>query len=466
MTALANISGSDIMRAKTSVPSELRTKEWAARDVWIRERAFFMASVAKAETLEDFRDAVQGMADGTLSLGEARAKLGEKLAASGYAPQPGQEGTIKDLRTVERKNVALETNLAQVNGWARWERQQQALGGFPAQQFVRMKMSRVPRSNWPQRFAAAVNETTQEGANIPAMAALTNHPCWTRLSVFGSPHAPFDYGSGMGLEVLDREEAEALGLLPGDDADPEHQAMLEPQQRGLNETLAATPAVRSQELRTRLAEDVKGLAEWEGDTLRFTDPNGTRPYSAEKLAEVITAPLPAKIPHLQKDAFVDWVSDHLDFKDTNDTDRWEDLQRLHARLVNEKTPETLYRGMAMATEDLAALLKTLEKQGGYSVRAEYPMESWTASTAAANLYARTGGKGWRVIVEAPKPDGSLFKDVSPLVRTLAPEIRKKGNPPVQTESEWLLRNGPKFTYRIKKDQEARLVRVVLGEEAR
>lgn len=97
---------------------------------------------------------------------------------------------------------------------------------------------------------------------------------------------------------------------------------------------------------------------------------------------------------------------------------------------------------------------------------DMPMESWTASSGAAALYSHTGGKGWRVIVEAPKPDGGLFKDVSPLVRSLAPEIRKKGNPPVQTESEWLLRTGEKFSYRIKKDQAARLVRITLGEEAR
>lgn len=448
------------------MPTELRTAELARLPVWVRERAFFMAAVDRGEVLDAFATRMDRIVAGDLTVQEARQELHDELDKLGYAPQPGQEGTIKDLQSVRRMNVSLETNVAQVQGYARWARQQQALGGFPAQQFVRLRMSKVPRGSWPQRFADAVAATSQEGANIGAMAALVNHPCWVRLSTFGTPYAPFDYNSGMGIEALDRGEAESLGLLPGEDAGPEHAEMMRPQSRGLNESLESRPAIGLPRVRMAVSQALQGFAEWEGKTLRFTDPNGTRPYTAAELDATWAKPLPEGFDHLQKEAFVDWVSDHEDFKKKNATDRWEDLQRVHARLVNEKTPETLYRGMAMAREDLEGLLKTLEKQGYYSVRPEMPMESWTASTAAANLYARTGGKGWRVIVEAPKPDGSLFKDVSPLVRSLAPEIRKRGNPPVQTESEWLLRTGAKFSYRIKKDQDARLVRVVLGEEAR
>jgi len=63
-------------------------------------------------------------------------------------------------------------------------------------------------------------------------------------------------------------------------------------------------------------------------------------------------------------------------------------------------------------------------------------------------------------------DGKLFKDVSPLVREFAAEIRKNGNPPVQTEAEWLLRNGPKFGHRVIKDQARRTVRIVLEGEVK
>jgi hypothetical protein len=415
MTALANISGSDVLRAKVSVPGELRTAEWAARDVWIRERAFFMASVAKAETLQDFRDAVQGMADGTLSLGEARAQIGEKLAASGYAPLPGQEGTIKDLRTVERKNVALETNLAQVNGWARWERQQQSLGGYPAQQFVRLRMSKVPRGDWPQRFATAVNETTPEGANIGAMAALTNHPCWSRLSVFGSPYAPFDFNSGMGLEVLDREEADALGLLPEEDADPEHQAMMEPQERGLNETLAATPAVRSQEVRTALAEDVKGLAKWEGDTLRFTDPNGTRPYTAEKLAEVITDLLPEKIPHLQAAAVKTWAEDPAYFRKYPGSDKAEDLLRFVQRTEPVAAGTPIYRGESFDNERefLARRAQILEGTSLGKIAG-----SGTLDPEVARDFAHRGGP---IRVVYTIRDNGEARPISPTVARVSPQ---------------------------------------------
>lgn len=448
------------------MPTELRTAELSRLPVWVRERAFFMAAVDRGELLDSFATRMDKVVAGDLTVQEARQELHGELDKLGYAPQPGQEGTIKDLQSVRRMNVALETNVAQVQGYARWTRQQQALGGFPAQHFVRLRMSKVPRNNWHSRFADAVNRTTNAGANIPAMAALVNHPCWTALSVFGTPYAPFDFGSGMGVEPMDRGEAEALGIVPGPDAGPEHAEMMRPQQRGLNESLESRPAIGLPRVRMAVSKALQGFAEWEGKTLKFTDPNGTRPYSADELDAVWQKPLPEGFDHLQKDAFVDWVSDHKLFEKKNATDKWEDLQRVHARLVNEKSPETLYRGMSFSPDALAEFLNGLEKREGYSVRPETPMESWTASPAAANLYARTGGKGWRVIVEAPKPDGGLFKDVSPLVRSLAPEIRKQGNPPVQTESEWLLRTGAKFSYRIEKDQEARLVRVVLGEEAR
>lgn len=44
-----------------------------------------------------------------------------------------------------------------------------------------------------------------------------SQPVATDLSRFGRPYPPFDYGSGMGVEDIDREEAVELGLLPDDE---------------------------------------------------------------------------------------------------------------------------------------------------------------------------------------------------------------------------------------------------------
>ena len=421
--------------------------------------------------------------DGTLSLTEARRDISEKLAARGYAPLPGQEGTIKDLRTMRRQNVALETNLAQVQGFARWERQQEALGGFPAQQFVRLRMSRAQRPDWPERFAQAVARTTPDGANVEAMAALVNHPCWSALSVFGAPYAPFDFNSGMGLEPLDRDEAEAMGLLPGDDADPEHAAMVEPQSRGLNETLEASPAVRSQDLRTALAESVQGLAKWAGDTLVFLDPNGTKPYTADKLAEVWKSPLPASFADLpgkgqmQREAYIQWAQDHGRYDNhpgqtipTGGKDYWEDLQRVIARLKpSGREANEMFRGISFDSAKAFGDFLARTKSDGYAVRPKFPAESWAGSFSAARKYAALGD--YQVILRLPAGH-TAARDVSPLTRAFSKEISKGESPQGKlaiTDDEILLPQSAKLKVKAIRRAQAtaagKTVEVIL-EEAR
>ena len=343
-------TGSDILDAKVSVPSELRTAQWSALPVWIRERAFFMASVDRAEVLDAFRSNLSQITAGDLTVAEAREALSSHLDKLDYKALPGQEGTIKDLSTRARMNVALETNLAQVNGFARWARLQDALDSFPAQRFVRLRDSVVPRENWPERFADAVSQTTADGADIDEMAALVNHPCWVALSVFDSPYAPFDYNSGMGLEPMDRSEAEGLGLVPAEDSGEEHQAMMEPQDRGLNATLESSPEVRSEVIRTALADELQGLAKWDAGRLVFTDPNGTKPYSADEIADVVTAALPAGIPNLQADAVAAWAENPSYFRKHPGSDKAEDLIRFVQRTEPLPVGITVFRGESFETE--------------------------------------------------------------------------------------------------------------------
>ncbi len=100
---------------------------------------------------------------------------------------------------------------------------------------------------------------------------------------------------------------------------------------------------------------------------------------------------------------------------------------------------------------------------GYAPKTDKPVESWSSSPAAAARFAETTGRGWSVIVEAPRPDPKKFKDISPLVREFAGEIAKQSNPPVTTESEWLLASGPMKVRRIRRDNETRTVRIELQE---
>jgi len=456
------LSAREILESKVVIPSEMRTKEWARASVDLRERVFFMAGVTRAEVLQSFRSLAAELEAGNISAFDARKLARSELDRMNYRPQfAEQAGTIKDLRSRERMDVIFNTNLESVRGFAAWARQQEVLDAFPAQKFIRVRLSEKPRTDWPERFAAAVARSgVSAGANVAEMCALINHPCWEELSVFGTPYAPFDWGSGMDVAAMDRDEAQVAGLLAGDIA-----PMMQRECRSLNEDLTAMPRIREDILRKALVEDLQGLVRWDGDKLIFTDPNGTTGYTQSGLEGMWDAC--GDIPLVQRDSFVQWVSDHGDFAERPNTDRWEDLRRLHARLENEgRPPSTLKRGMSMQTQEAQGFLDDLEKRGFYTPHGKYPVESFTDSDMAALRYAQTQGDRWNIVIVAENPDGGQFKDVSALVRRYAEDITKKTNPPVTTESEWWLgRDARPRVLKIERDAETQTAYVWLGREA-
>lgn len=354
----------DWLHGKASVPSDLRTADWQRVPVELRERSFFLAGVSEAEILQQFRDEAQSVAAGQTSYSESRARLHDYLQAAGYRPEPGQEGTIKDLRTARRQTVALQTNVEAARAFGQWKRQQGALAAFPAVRYFRARQAMVPR-DWPARWRAALAATTTAGA-APGhtegdLVALANHPLWTHpgFNQLGSPWPPFAFGSGMMTSPVSRAEAADLGLLRGDIA-----AMLQPQDRSFNETLQTHPAVTSQPLRAALADHLQGFAEWHGDTLLFTDPNGTRPGAADQVGRWITAPLPVDpgtgqpFPSHQRDALQALADDPGGFVNprSRHRDQWQDLRRLIQRVAGPEQSRSLLRGLAQAGDDPDSLL--------------------------------------------------------------------------------------------------------------
>lgn len=464
------------------LPTEFRTKELDMMPVWLRERAFFMAGVNRVEILQEFENRVRRIAKGELTVQEARKELRGELDRLGYEPEAGTEGTIKDLRTMRRMNVALETNLAQIHGYDRWMRQQEALKAFPAQKFVRLRLANVPRPDWPERFALAVAESGEAaGANVGEMAALVNHPCWVRLSRFGTPYAPFDFGSGMGLRPLSRTAAKDLGLMPGPEATAAHEQMMEPQDRGLNESLEASPAITGQEFRDELAEAMQGLGRWDGKRFIFTDPNGTRPYTAEALAELWSQPLPEAFAHLpgkgqmQCQSLIAWARDSDKyFNDpeavikTGGKDYWEDFARVLTRLLpSGREKQGMYRGLVFnSARELGDFLATMKREG-YAIRPEFPAESWTGSLAAVKKYANQGG--YQVILILPQGH-SAARDIAPITRKFAREIARGVVPQGKlaiTDDEILLPRRARLKVKaIRRAQETatgKIVEVVLEE---
>jgi hypothetical protein len=392
----------DYLSGKISTPSELRTAEWDRVPQWIRERSFFMAGVDDAEILDRFRKESEAIAKGEAMPGDARLRLREFLDARGYQPEPGQKGTIKDLRSVKRMNIALQTNAEMARGWAQWQAQQSpgALRAFPARRYHRGRQVKVPR-DWRARWKRAIAATAPEGATNGdgELIALVNHPLWTdpEFNRFGSPWPPFDFNSGMTMSPESRRRAKELGLIPsptdtGEAADFQRD-LLKPAHRAMNDGLEATPAVDSQALRTALADRLQGFAKWdeaEPGKLIFTDPNGTRPGTPEDIAATIAAPLPIdpgtgeRFPQLQATALDAFAEDPETFALGAGRDVWHDFARLTSRVVEDDRKRRDWLGR-LVTES-----RTAEPPGWIGSLAEtiLGLPAWDDARSQSNRVSR------------------------------------------------------------------------------
>ena len=242
---------------RTVLPTELRTRLLDEIAPELRERAMFSAGVTSAEKLQDMDDLIGQLLEGKIDRATARTELKRRFGTLGAEVD---ETDLTDLRSDARLNLILDTNVDQAFGYGSWAQGQDEaiLDQWPAQELFRAIQSRVPR-DWSQRWADA-------GGRFYGgrMIALKNDPIWAELSRFGTPYPPFDFNSGMDVRDIDRDEAIALGLIDRD-------TRIQPQSRGFAEDLQATPAVRSQGLRSALADLLQNLAAFdEAGVLRFT----------------------------------------------------------------------------------------------------------------------------------------------------------------------------------------------------
>jgi hypothetical protein len=232
------------MDRKSPVAAILTSAQWDKVPVAIRERSQFSARVGSVRLLQHIQD-------------QARSALAwetEKIAASDRAAggeafidrssfiasarkiaieeginttTPNQYGTVRDIRSAKRLGLIWDMQTGMASEYARWKINNDAdvLDAFPAQRLVRIEERDHPRPPWfwPSRWAEAYAKSgSVQSALEGEMVALKTSGIWAALSRFGTPWPPFDYGSGMGLEDVSRDEAEALGLLrPSEVVPPE-----------------------------------------------------------------------------------------------------------------------------------------------------------------------------------------------------------------------------------------------------
>lgn len=217
--------------AKTPLGSAMRTAEWETMPAGLRDAAFFSASVESTRWLQRAQDGITDIiskARATNERGETYWKqdrshlladlrrFGEDIALQRPGGRDGKirEADITDPLSIARLRLIIETQIELAYGKADWltSMDPDILAAFPAWELVRISGRRVPR-DWPTRWKAAGGKFSDGGR----MIALKSNPIWKALSRFGNPHPPFDFNSGMGVEDIDREEAEDLGLIGPDD---------------------------------------------------------------------------------------------------------------------------------------------------------------------------------------------------------------------------------------------------------
>jgi hypothetical protein len=216
----------DKLDAKTPIGSAMRTAEWQRVPQGLRDGAFFSAGVTHTQFLAQQQRSITDMiarARETNAAGESMWKmdrgqfvkqlrvLGEEL---GVQHPTGREGGIKendltDPLSIARLKLVVNTQLELAYGYGQYvaAMDEDVLQEWPAWELVRITPRKAPR-DWFQRWSEA-GGTLHDGR----MIALKTDPIWAKLSRFGNPHPPFDFNSGMGVEEVDRDTVESLGLM-------------------------------------------------------------------------------------------------------------------------------------------------------------------------------------------------------------------------------------------------------------
>lgn len=230
----------ELILQKALVGSNLDSSQWNQIQAGFRNRAFFSSRVAQVNILAAMRERVAKYAEGETDLSKIRMMIRDDLRRTNYTPEPGQENTIHDLFSQARLDTIVKTNVAQARGYMQYIEGTSpgAFAAFPAQEFTRIAHRRNQRQDWPQRWAKAGGKTY--GGK---MIALKDDAVWERLSVFGNPFPPFDWGSGMGVLDVDRKTAIQLGLVSDEELRGKTAALREKPVPDFNANLQATVPV-------------------------------------------------------------------------------------------------------------------------------------------------------------------------------------------------------------------------------
>jgi hypothetical protein len=207
------------------VPSRANSAQWRQIDVALRERSFFSARVESARVLQSMRDYMeeylrvsryaptsqgpgalvsQGRAEFVADMRELaiREGLGNIDPETGRINPIIKESDLTDIRSISRLQLIFDTQTESAQEFGYWQQGQDPdiLDVFPAQQFIRVRPVKIPRS-----YHQAAEGSIRRKDDLPFWLSLNRD--------FGVPWGPWGFGSGMGVEDVDRNEAIAAGVI-------------------------------------------------------------------------------------------------------------------------------------------------------------------------------------------------------------------------------------------------------------
>lgn len=208
---------------KEAVASAMTTAEWQRMPVAVRVKASFSATLTSAKAAQEITDYLTGFVRGEKAINnkgkeyyvyqgraEFVANMRERMLEEGFG-KVLHDGTLdpeihdndlRDLRGCRRLQLIFDTQTEQAASFAQWQEGQDpdVLDVYPCQRFVRVRPVHTPRPY----HKAAIGEIRRKD-DLAFWIGL-NHD-------FGLPWGPWGFNSGCGVEDVDRDEAEALGVI-------------------------------------------------------------------------------------------------------------------------------------------------------------------------------------------------------------------------------------------------------------
>lgn len=301
--------------ARSVIGSQLKSHGWQRVPVALRERAFFSATIENARWLQTARDGIGDFLTGArepvvlpdgnastalrtgsraefvsrmrqmaIDLGMGPLEEEATIGPDGAMTTPRDKaGTIEDIRSEARLQLIFDTQTQSAADYGYWKQgmDPDVLAEFPAQRFIRereVKVKRVPHM---------LNEGVVKRKDDLKFWTSMNSPSF---GGFGVPWGPWGFWSGMGVEDVDRAQAERLKLVK-----PEER--LQPVESDFNEHLKASVRGLEKDLVAWLKMQFGSQAKFERDAVWWSgDRAGKRLAVDPKPKAAPAPPPPARLP--------------------------------------------------------------------------------------------------------------------------------------------------------------------------